>query len=298
MGYVLTTSPDQSLARPLASPKTHTPLSRVEERGLRFYSPEVGRWCSREPIGEAGERCLYLFLKNNANSYLEYLGLVAVNGWELLDLLADGELSDIADKLKDFDPAKDTIEFGNPEAQSIDKLFMLGALAVSGLENKGYEEAAADFGFWLDPKKGKKSDFQKVMKTWSNDKEFLKGHFDVVREILKTKCEDIKGWESYGPLDTDKMSRQIFLYLGGYTIKFKSAKTSGTTVKATIKVDDKYDFSVGATADINIGKVTVVIPDAVWLVLKKAGYGKDFDRVAEWDEELTCCSQSGSGAAK
>jgi RHS repeat-associated protein len=55
MGYFLTTEaetavPEKSPARP----KTHTPLPRLQERGLRFYSTELGRWMSRDPIGERG----------------------------------------------------------------------------------------------------------------------------------------------------------------------------------------------------------------------------------------------------
>jgi RHS repeat-associated protein len=53
MGYFLTSDAENAApGNSLASPKTHTPLSRVEERGLRFYSPEVGRWINRDPIQE------------------------------------------------------------------------------------------------------------------------------------------------------------------------------------------------------------------------------------------------------
>lgn len=64
MGYFLTTSPDGPLVRRLAQPKTHTPFSPVKERGLRFYSPETGRWLSKDRIGEMGGRNVYAFLLN------------------------------------------------------------------------------------------------------------------------------------------------------------------------------------------------------------------------------------------
>jgi hypothetical protein len=54
MGFSLTTSLARPSVRPLASPKTHTPLSRLQERGHRFYSTELSRWISRDPIGEMG----------------------------------------------------------------------------------------------------------------------------------------------------------------------------------------------------------------------------------------------------
>ncbi|MEI6516822.1 MAG: hypothetical protein WCO77_12680 [bacterium] len=53
MGYYLTTDPQNAVPPKFwATPKTHTPGSRVKERGFRFYTPETGRWMSRDPIGE------------------------------------------------------------------------------------------------------------------------------------------------------------------------------------------------------------------------------------------------------
>lgn len=55
MGYFLTTEPENAVpGKSLASPKTHTPGSRLQERGLRYYSANMARWLSRDPIGEPG----------------------------------------------------------------------------------------------------------------------------------------------------------------------------------------------------------------------------------------------------
>jgi len=62
MGYFLSTSPDRPPTQPYVDPKTHTPLPQVQERGLRCYSPGLGRWVSRDPVAEAGGRQLYLYL--------------------------------------------------------------------------------------------------------------------------------------------------------------------------------------------------------------------------------------------
>jgi len=44
MGYFLTTSPENAVPQnSCASLKTHTPDSRVKERGHRYYQPENGR---------------------------------------------------------------------------------------------------------------------------------------------------------------------------------------------------------------------------------------------------------------
>ena len=57
-----------------APPKVHTPWSsRVS--GLRYYSPELGRWVNRDPIEESGGRNLYAFVKNAPVSSFDILGL-------------------------------------------------------------------------------------------------------------------------------------------------------------------------------------------------------------------------------
>jgi RHS repeat-associated protein len=75
MGYFLTTSFAQPCDRSHASPKTHVPLSRLQERGLRYYSPELGRWVSKDPIGEKGGVPLYIWCRNSAGNRVDPLGL-------------------------------------------------------------------------------------------------------------------------------------------------------------------------------------------------------------------------------
>jgi hypothetical protein len=58
MGYHLTTALAPPRVRSLASPKTHTPLPRLQERGHRFYSTELSRWLSRDTTVEEGARLL------------------------------------------------------------------------------------------------------------------------------------------------------------------------------------------------------------------------------------------------
>ena len=75
MGYFLTTPPDLSQTRPPATPKTHTPFSPVKERGQRYYLPELGRWLSRDPIGEWGGKNLYGFAGNDGINDCDAKGL-------------------------------------------------------------------------------------------------------------------------------------------------------------------------------------------------------------------------------
>ena len=95
MPYTYTTAPRPvPLARSLATPKTHTPGSRLQERGHRFYNPGLGRWVSRDPIGElgfmvlrdsseagsdvwrqGGREGLYVFVRNRMPNTIDPLGL-------------------------------------------------------------------------------------------------------------------------------------------------------------------------------------------------------------------------------
>jgi RHS repeat-associated protein len=43
--------------------------------GYRYYTPMLGRWPSRDPIGEIGGINLYIFVKNNGIRYTDLLGL-------------------------------------------------------------------------------------------------------------------------------------------------------------------------------------------------------------------------------
>ncbi|MEI6150066.1 MAG: RHS repeat-associated core domain-containing protein [bacterium] len=75
MGYHLTTSLARPSARSPASPKTHVPGSRLQERGLRFYSTELSRWVSRDPIGERGGRNLYAFVAADPVMHVDTTGM-------------------------------------------------------------------------------------------------------------------------------------------------------------------------------------------------------------------------------
>lgn len=44
----------------------------------RYYSPDLGRWLSRDPIEEQGGWSLYGMIANNCISFIDYLGLDAV----------------------------------------------------------------------------------------------------------------------------------------------------------------------------------------------------------------------------
>ena len=79
MGYFLTTEPKDAVpGNSLATPKTHTPLSQVQERGLRSYSPGLGRWMSRDPIEEDGGPNLSCFVVNDPVCRQDADGLISI----------------------------------------------------------------------------------------------------------------------------------------------------------------------------------------------------------------------------
>ena len=65
MGYYYKADPENAVSQnSCASPKTHTPDPPVKERGHRYFSPELARWVSRDPIEERGGISLYCFVAN------------------------------------------------------------------------------------------------------------------------------------------------------------------------------------------------------------------------------------------
>ena len=53
--------------------------SRVTDYSYRYYHPNLGRWISRDPIGERGGLNLYAFSRNNGVQHLDRFGLVPFN---------------------------------------------------------------------------------------------------------------------------------------------------------------------------------------------------------------------------
>ena len=56
----------------------------------RYYSPELGRWLSRDPIEEKGGVNLYLFARNDAINNWDRLGQISLARWLDVDNYTDG----------------------------------------------------------------------------------------------------------------------------------------------------------------------------------------------------------------
>jgi RHS repeat-associated protein len=55
--------------------------SGLEYFGYRYYSPVLGRWASRDPLGEAGGDNLYSYVHNLPDSQVDPLGLIPPGGY-------------------------------------------------------------------------------------------------------------------------------------------------------------------------------------------------------------------------
>jgi len=58
------------------SSKEYDTATGLNYYGFRYYSPQLGRWVSRDPIGERGGRNVYLFCLNRPISVYDKLGLL------------------------------------------------------------------------------------------------------------------------------------------------------------------------------------------------------------------------------
>ena len=67
---------------------------------FRHYSPDLGRWLSRDPIEEQGGRNLYAFVKNDIGREIDSLGGVSTSIQYYEDLLSEDEL------VEEYDPGR------------------------------------------------------------------------------------------------------------------------------------------------------------------------------------------------
>jgi len=103
------------------STKPWCPVTSLIEYLFRPNSPSLDRWLSRDPIGEAVQRNIYAFIRNNPVHHVDLLGLLTIYiggaGEQWLDQLGGFQVetgSDMAFPWKPKDAIIDRIEeFGN-----------------------------------------------------------------------------------------------------------------------------------------------------------------------------------------
>ena len=88
------------------TPETHTPVTLLYVSGLRYYRPSLGRWVSRDPLGERAGVDLYGFVRNEPTVRWDLLGMqfsrreyCACCDEDLKALLAKPPFSDLVKRL-------------------------------------------------------------------------------------------------------------------------------------------------------------------------------------------------------
>ena len=61
--------------------------------GMRWYSPEMGKWLSRDPIGERGGMCLYGYISNDALNDIDPVGQKSSGVLGIFDLIFDNVIA-------------------------------------------------------------------------------------------------------------------------------------------------------------------------------------------------------------
>jgi RHS repeat-associated protein len=70
----MTRSSPSGVHRTRVCPKNRRSRPGVADYLYRYYDPVIGRWPSRDPIGEEGGINLYSFVDNDAGNQIDYLG--------------------------------------------------------------------------------------------------------------------------------------------------------------------------------------------------------------------------------
>ena len=66
---------DPTHATTARTPETVCPGPRLQGPGFRFYSPPLGRWLSKDPVGNAGGINIYAFVANRPLQFMDPFGL-------------------------------------------------------------------------------------------------------------------------------------------------------------------------------------------------------------------------------
>ena len=132
----------------LFSTKFYDPDIGMYYYGYRYYSPELRRWASRDPIGEEGGLNLYGFCRNEGITAFDPLGLSTfVLIYDSSDPMFQTWVEDLYRRILSHTPTRygSTVEF-NSEKDNIVKVPITGTYVFDNLQHYKEVKYLASFG--------------------------------------------------------------------------------------------------------------------------------------------------------
>ena len=317
-GNTIAHSADQTDANPFRfSSKYWDGETGFYDYGYRFYSSALGRWLSRDPIGELGGYNFYLAFNNNPISGYDALGLIV--------LKSSYEGSTSLDELKEL------------------RSWLMSLPALPSLGE--YQQALVNLQFWFNVDASRPSKLE-ISEEWLKRQPAVRTsitrlvqHFTTAtgdKELGgKSGCEwahdKLKGsavgtvvdfpegiaWQASvnpGPLDALYPAMGGFHFDGTGHFKIKKVDNKGTYEfigSVDVSFTDPYDWHEGLGILVPLWRVNELknpatkallgiegdvprvlnITDGAMLKLKSAGLGKDYDMKGQFEIKVSkqCC---------
>ena len=265
------------------SSEYYNPILKSSDYGLRDYSFVLGRWRTRDPLGEQGGVNRYGFVKNDAINKWDYLGMIPFPSYletSLKNLIKSWEEAQ-------SDPAK------AQKAAEAMQFALRAAPGTLGMLNpkfsKRYSDAIEFFQYWLTKNNGKPK-YLKPASKFYKDKGVKRMLRKTIRKELtkairnKTFNKTIGGMtDLIGPTPNkvhnpeNKIRSHNIRYIFGRTHIFYRLKASIAGKKICTAyfswwVDDPYEFNKEF-----LGVGNVKFPEKIFTDLKDRGLANTFN---------------------
>jgi RHS repeat-associated protein len=130
------------------APEKEVTEKRVQISGYRFYSPGLGRWINRDPIGEEGGLLLYNGMANDPVNRVDYHGLIS--WWECSGYCASFHLKQMLNAIAAIEALVVTAE-GMMELPISEKVINSGTERLTSLGNKIFQRLNSAAGSYRTP---------------------------------------------------------------------------------------------------------------------------------------------------
>jgi len=225
--------------------------------GYRFYSPELMRWITRDPIGEEGGVNLYVFCINKAVAFYDILGLTT------------------------------------PSIEEIEKRYRA---MIKTARDGGHNVAADNLEYFLSRKGGTRTLSWRWLRGYGPVKTAETRNRKRLEEFIKSKAktladgERITIYDYFDATETASAFTELYYASGTFTVTSYgefSLIRKGCAVNVSGNLDhrwwDPYDWHNGLDAYVpGFGRVK----DSEALFLEKNGKGKSFMMESWWTQSV------------